>query len=213
MKHRCFQLILKDISDFFIAIILLILTSPIFLITAIAIKVTSKGPVIFKQIRVGKHKKSFILYKFRSMYTGSSSESHRKYIQKIMTEKSEQNTQEGVIYKLTYDPRVIPVGRFIRKTSIDELPQLFNVLKGDMSIVGPRPVIPYELEYYDRKMFKRFCVKPGITGLWQVSGRSMTTYTRMVAIDIFYINHWSVWLDLKILFKTVLVVFKTKIAY
>lgn len=206
--------ILKRAIDILGASILLILLLPLLLLVAIIIKVDSRGPAIFKQIRVGKDKKNFMFYKFRSMCQDSSPDIHKEYIEKLMA-PSLDNAQRatGGVYKLVSDGRVTRVGRFIRRTSIDELPQLFNVVKGDMSLVGPRPAIPYELEHYDERMLKRFSVKPGITGLWQVSARNTVDYKKMIEMDIEYINNWSLWLDMKILFKTIPVVLKPKNVY
>ncbi len=197
-----FQSVVKRFFDIGTAVILLILTSPILVITAIAIKFDSRGPIIFKQIRIGKDQKEFIFYKFRSMYNGSNEAIHHDYIKNLLAEKSGEKHGGYTIYKLTNDPRITRVGWFLRKTSIDELPQLVNVLKGQMSMIGPRPAITYEIEYHDKEMLKRFSAKPGISGLWQVSGRSAFTYRQMVEMDIYYIEHWSLWLDIKIMFKT-----------
>ena len=204
---------IKRILDLLFAGSLLILTLPLFVVTAIVIKLNSRGPVIFKQVRIGRDKKPFTCYKFRSMYVGSSDEIHQSYIRDLISGDLKQKKQEKEIYKLTLDPRITAVGLFIRRLSIDELPQLFNVLKGQMSLVGPRPAVPYELKYYDEVMLKRLSFKPGITGLWQVSGRSSLSYKEMVDLDIYYIEHWSIWMDLKILLKTVLYVLKISQAY
>jgi lipopolysaccharide/colanic/teichoic acid biosynthesis glycosyltransferase len=147
------------------------------------------------------------------MYSGSVDSLHQEYIRKLMTQESAQKKDDGKIYKLTNDPRVTSIGRIIRKLSIDEFPQLFNVLKGEMSMVGPRPAIYYELDYYDSAMLQKFSVKPGITGLWQISGRSSLDYRDMVALDVFYANNLSIWLDCRILLKTVLYVLKGSHAY
>ncbi len=204
----------KRIIDILSAIVLFAVTLPLFIITAILIKLDSKGPVIFGQKRIGKDKRYFKVYKFRSMYIDSSEDVHKEYIRKLMTAGLPESDNNGKkIYKLTCDPRITPVGRLIRKLSIDELPQIFNVLKGDMSMVGPRPAIPYELEYYDKLMQQRFRVKPGITGLWQVSGRSGTTYRQMTDLDVFYVKHWSIGLDLRIMLKTIVYIFNTACAY
>ena len=204
---------LKRILDLLLAGCLLILTLPIFIITAIAIKLNSRGPVIFKQIRIGKDRKPFTCYKFRSMYVESGDEMHQNYIRDLIAGDLEQKKNERKIYKLTGDPRITAVGMFIRRLSIDELPQLFNVLKGQMSMIGPRPAVHYELKYYDETMLKRFSFRPGITGLWQVGGRSSLNYKEMVDLDIFYIEHWSILLDLKILLKTVPYVLRISHAY
>jgi len=208
-----FSSLTKRLMDLLVASGLLFLTFPVFIITAVAIKLDSRGPVFFRQMRTGKGQRQFICYKFRSMYVGSNSKIHQEYIKELMTEDSAQKKQSGKVFKLTDDPRITPVGRLIRKLSIDELPQLFNVLKGQMSMVGPRPAIFYELKYHTDAMLKRFTVKPGITGLWQISGRSALGYKEMVALDISYIDHWSTWLDLRIILKTVLYVLKISHAY
>ena len=204
---------LKRILDLLLAGCLLILTLPIFIITAIAIKLNSRGPVIFKQIRIGKDRKPFTCYKFRSMYVESGDEMHQNYIRDLIAGDLEQKKNERKIYKLTGDPRITAVGMFIRRLSLDELPQLFNVLKGQMSMVGPRPPVHYEFKYYDEVMLKRFSFRPGITGLWQVSGRSSLNYKEMVDLDIFYIEHWSILLDLKILLKTIPYLLRISHAY
>jgi len=185
----------------------LILFSPLMVITAIAIRVTSRGPVIFKQIRLGKKGTRFSFYKFRSMLSNMDDQIHREYVTNLIKgnlEKINQGDIETPLYKMKSDPRVTPIGKIIRKTSIDELPQFFNVLKGEMSLVGPRPPIPYEVEKYEPWHLRRILeVKPGITGLWQVDGRSKTSFDDMVRLDLRYVQNWSLWLDLKILLKTV----------
>ena len=180
----------------------LLLFSPIFLVLAIVIKATSPGPVFFRQDRVGYNGKVFSFLKFRSMKADNDASEHKAYIAKFINEQQNSAVEPGV-FKLTNDPRITPIGRFIRKTSLDELPQLINVLKGDMSLVGPRPPIPYECELYDVWHRRRlFSCKPGITGLWQVVGRSRTTFDEMVRLDLKYIREWSLWLDIKILLMT-----------
>jgi lipopolysaccharide/colanic/teichoic acid biosynthesis glycosyltransferase len=180
----------------------LLFLSPLFLALAAAIKLTSPGPVFFKQERVGLNGRNFPLFKFRSMKTNCDSAQHQDYIKKFICEQSNSAVEPGV-FKLTNDSRITPIGRFLRKTSLDELPQLINVLKGDMSLVGPRPPIPYECELYDIWHRRRLLsCKPGITGLWQVTGRSRTTFDEMVRLDLKYIREWSLLLDIKILFMT-----------
>ena len=188
-----------DILGSFTALVFL---SPLFVLFAIAIKATSQGPVFFRQERLGFNGKPFSFLKFRSMYTHCDSDAHREYIKKYIGEQKNSAVEPGV-FKLKGDRRITPVGRFLRKTSLDELPQLINVLKGEMSLVGPRPPIPYECDLYDIWHRRRLLsCKPGITGLWQVMGRSRTTFDEMVRLDLKYINEWSLWLDLKILLKT-----------
>ena len=185
----------------------LILFSPIILITAIAVKATSPGPIIFRQTRVGMKGKRFPFYKFRSMYWNSDDQIHRQYVTDLIKgnhEKINQGNGDKPLFKMKTDPRITRVGRIIRKLSIDELPQFINVLKGDMSLVGPRPPLPYEVENYEPWHLRRILeVKPGITGLWQVDGRSQTSFDDMVRMDLRYVQNWSLWLDVEILVKTV----------
>ena len=183
----------------------LILFAPLLIATSIAVKLTSRGPVFFRQERVGQYGKRFSFLKFRSMYFANDHKIHQEYIRHLIsgTAPPEAKTSERKVYKLTADPRVTPVGRFLRRTSLDELPQLFNVLRGEMSLVGPRPPIPYELGYYDIWHKHRLLpVKPGITGLWQVEGRSRVSFDQMVRLDLEYARSWSLWLDIKILLRT-----------
>jgi lipopolysaccharide/colanic/teichoic acid biosynthesis glycosyltransferase len=173
----------------------------------VAIKLDSEGPVFFRQKRLGLNGRSFDLLKFRSMYTNCDSINHKEYIKKYIGEQNNSAIEPGV-FKLRNDPRITSVGRVLRKTSLDELPQLINVLKGEMSLVGPRPPIPYECDLYDIWHRRRLLsCKPGITGLWQVTGRSRTTFDEMVRLDLKYISEWSLWLDFKILLKTPKAVF------
>jgi lipopolysaccharide/colanic/teichoic acid biosynthesis glycosyltransferase len=179
--------------------------SPVFIGVSILIKMHSEGPVLFKQERIGLGGKKFLLYKFRSMYVNNDSAIHQEYIKKFMAAGKDGANEDGV-FKIKNDPRITPIGRILRKTSLDELPQFFNVLMGDMSLVGPRPPIRYECEDYRVWHRRRVLdMKPGITGLWQVMGRSATTFDEMVRMDLRYIREWSVWLDIKIILKTPLV--------
>lgn len=207
------QQFIKKLFDFIFGILLLTIFSPVILLAVLAIKFDSSGPAFFKQRRVGKDRKEFVCYKLRSMHSGASDQVHKEYIKQLMQNNLSVDIGNKSIYKLTDDKRVTRVGRFIRRTSIDELPQLFNVVKGDMSLVGPRPAIGYELEFYTLDMLERFNVKPGITGLWQVGGRSGLSYRQMVEKDICYIKNWSFFLDLKILIKTALYVLNVSRAY
>lgn len=180
----------------------LVLASPLFLAIGVAIKMTSKGPVLFRQQRVGQYGRKFSFLKFRSMYVDNDHGIHQEYVKNLIAGTIDSN-EPNKVFKITNDPRVTAVGRFLRKTSLDELPQFGNVLLGDMSLVGPRPPIPYEVEAYDIWHRRRLLgVKPGITGLWQVNGRSRTTFDEMVRLDLQYATSWSVWLDLKILLRT-----------
>jgi exopolysaccharide biosynthesis polyprenyl glycosylphosphotransferase len=204
---------LKKIMDFFGSLFALIFFSPLFLILAAAVKLTSRGPVLFQQERVGLNGETFTFLKFRSMFIDCDPDRHKAYITKFIGEGKDDEEAPGV-YKLSNDSRVTPFGRFLRKTSLDELPQFINVLKGEMSLVGPRPPIPYECDIYDIWHRRRLLsVKPGITGLWQVTGRSSTTFDEMVRLDLKYINEWSLGLDIKILFMTPWVILTGKGAY
>jgi exopolysaccharide biosynthesis polyprenyl glycosylphosphotransferase len=203
----------KSMIDFIGSLFAIIIFSPIFLIIAAAIKIDSQGPVFFRQKRLGINGKPFDVMKFRSMKTNADSNTHKDYIEKYIHEQNNAAIKPGV-YKLTNDSRITKVGNFIRKTSLDELPQFINVLKGDMSLVGPRPPIPYEYDIYDIWHRRRLLsCKPGITGLWQITGRSRTTFDEMVRLDLRYISEWSLWLDLKIIFKTPRAVLGGKGAY
>jgi lipopolysaccharide/colanic/teichoic acid biosynthesis glycosyltransferase len=186
--------------------LLLTLLSPAFAVIALLIKLTSKGPTIFQQERLGQFGHRFMFLKFRTMYTNNDPKIHKDYVQRYIsgqTLRIEGGKDEAVVYKITEDPRVTPIGRFLRKTSLDELPQFWNVLMGKMSLVGPRPPLPYEFEIYDVWHRRRVLeVRPGVTGLWQVSGRSRTRFDEMVRLDLRYIQSWSLWLDLKILAAT-----------
>jgi lipopolysaccharide/colanic/teichoic acid biosynthesis glycosyltransferase len=192
----------------------LLLLSPLMLATAVAIQFTSPGPVIFRQIRLGQDFTPFVFYKFRSMYAQTDDRAHREYVANLIDGNLgaiDQGVGQARFYKMTQDARVTPIGRFIRKTSIDELPQLFNVLRGEMSLVGPRPPLPYETEKYQAWHLQRMLgIKPGITGLWQVEGRSRTSFDEMVRLDLRYAREWSLLLDLKILLKTVKVVLQCR---
>lgn len=196
----------KRTSDLLIAGTALLILSPLMMIVGIIIKLGSKGPIFFRQERVGMDGRVFLCYKFRSMRADADESIHREaYIKNIegADEANAGNDEAPVFGKVKDDPRVTGFGRFIRRTSLDELPQLLNVMKGDMSVVGPRPPIPYEVEQYELWHRKRLDMKPGITGLWQVSGRNRLKFEEMVRIDIFYIENWSLLLDLKIILLTI----------
>ena len=190
----------------------ILLLSPLMLMTAVSIAMTSPGPIIFRQVRLGRRGVPFVFYKFRSMHCDADSGVHRDHVTTIIKASRDSAAQDDETMswsKLESDPRITSVGRIIRKTSIDELPQLFSVLKGDMSLVGPRPPLPYEAEVYEPWHLRRVLeVKPGITGLWQVGGRGKVSFDDMVRMDLRYIREWSLVLDLKILIKTVLVVLR-----
>lgn len=190
----------KRIFDIICSSVALIILSPVFLILAAAIKTTDKGPVFFAHRRVGKDGKPLNIYKFRSMVTNAED--------LIKQFTPEQKAEYERNFKLENDPRVTKVGKFMRRTSLDELPQLFNILKGDISIVGPRPVMEVETEIYGNYRDMLLSVKPGLTGFWAANGRSCTTYTRRRAMEIYYIKNRSVCFDLKIILKTITSVFK-----
>jgi exopolysaccharide biosynthesis polyprenyl glycosylphosphotransferase len=193
--------VLKRAMDIAGSLFAVILFSPVFLAIAIAVKLSSKGPIFFKQQRVGEYGTRFTFLKFRSMYVNNSAEKHKEYVKKLIAGQAEK--KEGGTFKLTDDPRITPVGKWIRRTSLDELPQFFNVLLGDMSLVGPRPPLPYEVEAYDVWHRRRLLeARPGITGLWQVNGRCRTKFDEMVRLDLQYARKQSLLLDLKILLRT-----------
>ncbi|HKO97215.1 MAG TPA: sugar transferase [Pyrinomonadaceae bacterium] len=200
----------KRFSDLLIASLALIVFSPFWLLIALLIKLDSRGPVFYKQERVGMDGRIFLVYKFRTMRAGEDSEIHREYQRKFIAGHAEANLGDShrPTYKLRDDPRITRVGRLLRRFSLDEVPQLFNVIGGDMSIVGPRPPIPYEVEAYELRHRKRLEMKPGLTGLWQVSGRNRLPFEEMVKLDLFYIENWSILFDLKIILRTVLVILR-----
>jgi exopolysaccharide biosynthesis polyprenyl glycosylphosphotransferase len=198
----------KRAMDVAIASILLIVASPILAIVAIAVKVSSDGPVIFKQVRVGMDGRPFQFLKFRTMYVNQDPRIHEEYIATAITSEEGEAPQEGGIFKLANDPRITPVGRWLRRFSLDELPQLMNVLRGEMSLVGPRPSLPFEVAMYEDWHRWRLEVRPGMTGLWQVSGRSLIRFEDMVRLDIEYIERWSPLRDLLILARTVPALFR-----
>ncbi len=176
-----------------------------FALIALAIKLTSSGPVLFRQERIGQPGKKFRLLKFRSMRTNCDSKIHEEYVKRFISGQvaSGENDGEGQVFKLQGDPRITRVGAFLRKTSLDELPQFWNVLTGSMSLVGPRPPLEYEFKAYNVWHRRRVLeIKPGITGLWQVEGRSRTQFDDMVRLDLRYAREWTIWLDLKILLQT-----------
>ena len=197
----------KRVSDLLIASFALILLLPLWLLIALVIKLDSRGPVFYRQERVGMDGRIFLVYKFRTMRTDSDSDIHREYQRKFIAGNAEANVgdEKRPAYKLRDDPRITRAGRILRRFSLDEAPQLFNVLRGDMSVVGPRPPIPYEVEAYELWHRKRLDMKPGVTGLWQVSGRNRLSFEEMVKLDLFYIEHWSILFDMKIILRTVLV--------
>ena len=204
-----------DIAGSLIAIVLL---SPLFILIPICIKLTSRGPILFRQERIGRYGKKFVFLKFRSMYVANDEAVHKSYVQDLIQGNVPVANDNGdgktKVFKIKNDQRVTPFGHLLRKTSMDELPQFFNVLAGSMSLVGPRPPIPYEIEHYRIWHRRRIMeIQPGITGLWQVTGRSSTSFDDMVRLDLQYLHNWSVWLDLKIILKTPWAIISTKGAY
>jgi undecaprenyl-phosphate galactose phosphotransferase len=192
----------KRIFDIFLASLGLVILSPLFLTISIAVKLTSKGPIFFYQDRVGRQGKPFKFYKFRSMYVDNSEDEERKSMMLNFIKNSDENSGKKIINK----SRITSIGKIIRKTSLDELPQLFNVIKGDMSLVGPRPCLPYEYQNYTNWQKRRVDVLPGCTGIWQVTGRSTVSFKDSIVLDLYYINNMSPWMDLQILFKTIPVI-------
>ena len=214
---RRLPMIVKRFIDIVGSSALLLVLSPILSVIALVIKSTSKGPVVFEQYRLGQFGKPFKCLKFRTMHANNDPKIHREFVHKFIAGKAEgsgKSEGEQAVYKITNDPRITPIGRFLRKTSLDEFPQFINVLRGEMSLVGPRPPLPYEFEVYDYWHRRRVLeVKPGVTGLWQVKGRSRTCFDDMVRLDLRYSQSWSIWLDLKILIATPRAVFKSEGAY
>jgi lipopolysaccharide/colanic/teichoic acid biosynthesis glycosyltransferase len=210
-------LIVKRAIDLVGCSALTLICLPLFLAIAIAVRLSSKGPILFRQERVGQFGQIFTFLKFRSMYVNNDHTVHREFVTKLIAEEGAASLPSGNrqgVYKLTNDKRVTPIGKFLRRTSLDELPQLINVLKGDMSLVGPRPPIPYELAAYQVWHRRRVLeVKPGITGLWQVTGRSRVKFDEMVRLDLRYATTWTPWLDLVILLRTPVAVIRGSGAY
>jgi len=216
--------LVKRLMDIVGSIIGLVLFSPIFVIASVLIKLSSPGPVLFRQERVGLYGKRFTFLKFRTMYVNNDPKVHQEYVKSLIVGKAdagnggngneEDASSRKPVFKIQNDKRITPIGNILRKSSLDELPQFVNVLLGDMSLVGPRPPIPYEVQDYDIWHRSRiFEVKPGITGLWQVMGRSSTSFDEMVRLDIKYSREWTLWLDIKILFMTPWAVLRGKGAY
>jgi lipopolysaccharide/colanic/teichoic acid biosynthesis glycosyltransferase len=214
-RSRTISYSMKRVIDLVGSLAGLVLLSPIFVVISALIKLTSNGPIFFKQNRVGQFGREFAFLKFRSMVADNDPTIHKEYIKKLLSREADDADKDNDgVYKIKDDPRVTRVGKFIRKTSLDELPQLINVLKGEMSLVGPRPPIPYELEHYQLWHKRRILeMKPGITGLWQVLGRSRTTFDEMVRLDIRYTKEWSLWLDFWLILRTPWVMLAGKGAY
>jgi exopolysaccharide biosynthesis polyprenyl glycosylphosphotransferase len=202
-----FQGKFKRAFDFTCASVAMLLLLPFFTFLAFLVKRSSSGPVFFTQERVGKDGKPFKFYKFRTMIHNSDDAIHRQFASMFISGGIDEDESDDS-FKMTDDPRVTGIGSWLRRTSLDELPQVLNILKGEMSFVGPRPPITYEIEQYQPRHHERLRVVPGLTGLWQVSGRSSVSFEEMVRLDIHYINNWSFFEDIKIIFKTIPVVFK-----
>jgi len=198
-RERELALLTKRAFDILTAAVLLVVLVPVLLVICLLVRFSSPGPVLFRQQRVGRNGRRFSFYKFRSMYYGSDESAHRAYYQQLVDGSARP---VGRSFKLEDDPRVTPIGRVLRRYSLDEFPQLFNVLRGDMSLVGPRPPIPYEVDMYGSRELQRLAVRPGITGLWQVSGRSNLDFQAMIDLDLTYISEWSLTRDLQILLRT-----------
>jgi lipopolysaccharide/colanic/teichoic acid biosynthesis glycosyltransferase len=199
----------KRLLDLAMATACLALLAPLLLLIAALIQLTTPGPALFRQTRLGRDRRPFVLYKFRTMYTGSPDEIHREYVRKLLTQDQPPDGGRCGVFKLDHDERITPLGRLIRRSSIDELPQLLNVIRGHMSLVGPRPALPWEAEMFDAVYFARFNVPPGLTGLWQVSGRNSLTMREGLDLDLEYVRRQSLPLDLWILLRTVPVVLST----
>jgi exopolysaccharide biosynthesis polyprenyl glycosylphosphotransferase len=198
--------LIKRLMDFFFAALFVIITAPLYLIIAIVVRIDSPGSVFFKETRMGFHGKKFKIWKFRTMYQGA--EQMQKHLEHL------NESPDGVNFKIKDDPRITRVGKFLRRYSLDELPQMFNVIRGEMSLVGPRPFNMRDVSNFADHYFFRYEVLPGITGLWQVSGRSnILNFERVIELDTQYIKNWSIWLDLKILLKSVKVVLLAEGAY
>jgi exopolysaccharide biosynthesis polyprenyl glycosylphosphotransferase len=204
---------IKHAFDALIGIPIFLVLLPFFILLGIIIKLNSKGPVFYRAKAIGKNGKLFTMYKFRSMRVDSSSDKHKEYVTKMIKGEIDYEGKKDKVFKITDDPRITSVGKFIRKYSIDELPQIINVLKGDMSLIGPRPCLPYEYEAYEDWHKKRLAVSPGISGLWQVAGRSAVTFEDMIILDLYYIYNRSITMDLSIIYETIYTILGKKGAY
>ena len=200
----------KRVLDLMLAFLILIVFSPLLLSIMLAIKIGSPGPMFYKQTRLGKKGKSFGFYKFRSMYVNTDDAEHQSYVKNLIKAGNPYQVDENgkPLFKIPHDGRITRVGKLIRKYSVDEFPQLFSVLRGEMSLVGPRPPLPHEYENYRDWHRKRLDGTPGITGLWQVNGKNRISFEKMVRLDIHYLKNWSLWLDIKIILRTIPVMLK-----
>jgi len=192
----------KRAIDLVLASVALVLLAPLLVAIALAVRLTSPGPALFRQERLGLHRRPFVMLKFRSMTAGADDRVHRDYVSQMLTAGQPAVAQANGLHKLAADPRVTPLGAWLRRTSLDELPQLVNIVRGQMSLVGPRPVLAWEAELFRPEAMARFDTRPGLTGLWQVSGRSRLTMPQALALDVEYVRRQSLWLDLTILART-----------
>jgi exopolysaccharide biosynthesis polyprenyl glycosylphosphotransferase len=200
------QRFVKRFIDVVVSLSVIVIGFPFLLAIALLIKVTSRGPVFFKQERIGEDGRPFAFFKFRTMRPDNDDSIHREFAQNFINGQMSESSLDGQksnLYKISQDPRITGLGGFLRRTSLDELPQFINILKGEMTIVGPRPPLEYEYEQYDDWHKLRLKVRPGLTGLWQVSGRSTVPFHEMVKLDLYYIENWSLAMDLKIMFRTI----------
>jgi lipopolysaccharide/colanic/teichoic acid biosynthesis glycosyltransferase len=199
----------KRLFDVVAAAVCLLVAAPLLAAVAAVIRITSPGPALFRQTRLGRGRRPFQLYKLRTMHAGCTDDVHRQYVQQLLTLERPRPGGPSGVYKLEDDPRVTRLGRLLRRTSLDELPQLFNVIRGDMSLVGPRPALPWEAELIGDSHSQRFEVAPGLTGLWQVSGRNSLTMRQGLELDVEYVRRQSFWFDLAIIARTVPAVLST----
>ena len=207
LPHSLRYRLAKRLFDAALAALILLALLPILAFCAFVVRRSSPGPILFRQRRVGAQGREFTCLKFRTMRADADPALHRAYAAEFITGQAARRGGDAPVYKLVGDPRITPAGHWLRRTSLDELPQLWNLLRGEMSLVGPRPPIPYEVACYRPEHLRRLAAKPGITGLWQVSGRSSTTFEEMVALDLAYIESASFLFDLRILFRTIPAVF------
>jgi lipopolysaccharide/colanic/teichoic acid biosynthesis glycosyltransferase len=205
---RLGQEAVKRALDIALASVVIVVASPVLLALWCIVRLTSAGPAFFRQERVGRGMRPFTMLKLRSMYVGNDDKAHRAYVTSMLSGEQGASTTNGALFKLTGDPRVTPVGAWLRRTSLDELPQLINVLRGEMSLVGPRPMLPWEAELLAEPYRPRFTVKPGMTGLWQVSGRNRLSMGRALELDVEYVRRRGVAVDLSILARTVPALFR-----
>jgi exopolysaccharide biosynthesis polyprenyl glycosylphosphotransferase len=196
--------LLKELLERVGAAFLLVALFPLCMLVGLAIRVTSRGPALFRQLRIGRHGQKFTIFKFRTMQLGAEEQ---------LSSILDRNDQDGLMFKVRQDPRVTPIGQWLRRYSLDELPQLWNVLTGTMSLVGPRPPLPFEVEQYAEEVNRRLLVKPGMTGLWQVRGRADLSWEETVRLDLYYVENWSLALDAAILWKTIFAVLHRRGAY